>query len=376
MLTVPSCEISRAWHRIHVFWRTCGLINACWLWVTPIVPMNLGLTKTCGRPDGWYTGWQLFATHGSPQLGNFRKDSDNGSGSLPEARWVLWFFPPGRKTFTTSLDSKMFVFLLNRFCFPLLMANILYQLICHYAILTRDIHVGHLGGRLGPWKKHSFNGLLQLLLHATHSCYWSCLSHAKRSCAREVVFLPKFGLWGSEVAGRGSLFLGAAHVENRCVRCRVLCLVHGPHGRRTKWLWLDSNIFKQYVTLISYSPFFCLISHYSTRVLFVSQLTCFCFLRDDLLRSSRMPQRDENCLVDFTSDLVLVHLVVMNSAFLGTKNDTSFCLLLEFCLVCVDLNSWNCEEEPRTNVGWNTWNSLDLGGHICSRVVGLVIMHV
>ena len=135
MLTVPSCEISRAWHRIH--WRTCGLINACWLWVTPIVPMNLGLTKTCGRPDGWYTGWQLFATHGSPQLGNFRKDSDNGSGSLPEARWVLWFFPPGRKTFTTSLDSKMFVFLLNRFCFPLLMANILYQLICHYAILTR-----------------------------------------------------------------------------------------------------------------------------------------------------------------------------------------------------------------------------------------------
>ena len=156
------------------------------------------------------------------------------------------------------------------------------------------------------------------------------------------------------------------------------CIMFGPwpHRMRTKWLWLDSNIFKQYITLISFSPFFCLISHYSPRVLFVSQLTCFCFLRDDLLRSSGMPQRDENCLVDFTSDLVLVHLVVMNSAFLGTKNDTSFCLLLEFWLVCVDLNSWNCEEEPRTKVGWNTWNSLDLGGHICSRVVVLVIMHV
>ena len=88
-----------------------------------------------------------------------------------------------------------------------------------------------------------------------------------------------------------------------------------------------------------FQPILCLISHYSPRVLFVSQLTCSCFLRDDLLRSSRMPQRDENCLVDFASDLALVHLVVMNSAFLGTKNDTSFCLLLEFWLVCVDLNS-------------------------------------
>ena len=100
MLTIPSCEISRAWHRIHVFWRTCGLINACWLWVTPIVPMNLGLTNKNLRKT-----WRVIHRMAtfcyppkSPQLGNFRKDSDNGSGSLPEARWVPCFFiPPAEK---------------------------------------------------------------------------------------------------------------------------------------------------------------------------------------------------------------------------------------------------------------------------------------
>lgn len=51
------------------------------------------------------------------------------------------------------------------------------------------------------------------------------------------------------------------------------------------------------------------------------------------------------------------------------QRKTHHCLPLEFWLVCVDLSSWNRVEEPRMKVGWNTWNSFDLGGHICIGAV-------
>ncbi len=60
----------------------------------PIVPMHLGLQTSVENPMVIHP-MAIFATHGSPQFGNFRKDSDHGSGSLPKALWLitLFFFP-------------------------------------------------------------------------------------------------------------------------------------------------------------------------------------------------------------------------------------------------------------------------------------------